>query len=286
MTAMMTRKRWPLSRAAESRRELAHEADERRDAGQREHADDQRQGEQGRAAVQAGQVVDGDVGAVARDLADHHEAGQHHQQVADDVVEGGGVAELVEGDEADQGVAGVGDAGEAQQALEVLLHQGDEVAVEHGAGREDGQHDGDGVIVRRGQRNEADQDGDRADLRQRGDEAGGFVGGALIDVGRPEVEGEDRQLVVEAAEGQREAGDGQGRMDHRLEPGQQIGQGGRAGQAEEVAHAEEHHAVGGDAEHDVFDRGLHLALLALALAAHGHHEVERERPRLRGRRPG
>ena len=132
------------------------------------------------------------------------------------------------------------------------------------------------MVVRRGQGDEADQDGDGADLGQRGDQAGGFVGGALIDVRGPEVEGEDGQLVVEAAEGQRQAGDGQRRVDHGLEPGQQRRQGGRAGQAEEVAHAEEHDAVGGDAEHDVLDGGLHLAALAFALAAHGHHEVERE----------
>ena len=75
------------------------------------------------------------------------------------------------------------------------------------------QHDGDGMVVRRGQRNEADQDGHRADLGQRGNQTGSFVGRALIDVGGPEVEGEDRQLVVKAAEGQGEAGNRHGRMD-------------------------------------------------------------------------
>ena len=132
------------------------------------------------------------------------------------------------------------------------------------------------MIVGRSQRDEADQDGDGADLGQRGDEARGFVGGALIDVGGPEVEGEHGQLVVKAAKGQRQAGDGQWRVDYGLEPGQQVGQRGGAGQAEEVAQAEEHQAVGGDAEHDVFDRGFHLALLPLPLAPHGHHEVEGE----------
>ncbi len=70
-------------------------------------------------------------------LADDHEAGQHHEEVADDVVQRRGVTGLAERHEAQQRVAGVGDAGEAEQALEVGLGQGDQVAVEH---RGDRQH--------------------------------------------------------------------------------------------------------------------------------------------------
>ncbi len=105
----------------------------------------------------------------------------------------------------------------------------------------------------------------------------------MIDVGRPEVEGEDGEFVVEAAAGHREAGGRQRRgREERGEFLHHAGQRGRAGEAVEIAQAEEHDAVGGDAEHHVLDGRLHLEAEARALAAHRHHQVERERRELQG----
>ena len=68
------------------------------------------------------------------------------------------------------------------------------------------------MVARCRERDKAHKDGAGAELRQRGDEGCGLVGGALVDIRRPELEGENCQLVVEPAESQAEAGDGERRM--------------------------------------------------------------------------
>ena len=54
-----------LAQGRGEQRQLTHEADERRNARQSKHADRQGQGQQWRPLVQAGQLLDGDVAAVA-----------------------------------------------------------------------------------------------------------------------------------------------------------------------------------------------------------------------------
>jgi len=114
--------------------------------------------------VQARKLLDGDVGAVARDPANHHEAGEHHEHVASDVEERGGIAGRTERYETDQRVTGVRDARETEQALEVFLDERDQVAVEHRRDREAGEKERDGVIVGRSKRDEAHEHSDRATL--------------------------------------------------------------------------------------------------------------------------
>ena len=71
-------------------------------------------------------------------------------------------------------------------------------------------------------------------------------------------------------------------MHKGLKPDDHFRQVQGAGEAEEVAQAEEHDPVGRHAEHDVLDGRFHLAPLARALTAHRHEQVEREGRQLQG----
>ena len=96
------------------------------------------------------------------------------------------------------------------------------------------------------------------------------------------MEGKDRQLVEEPAEGHGQAGDRQRRASLHPETGGHLRQVRRAGEPEEVAQAEEHDSVRGHAKHDVFDGRFHLAALAPSLAAHGNEQVEGKRRQFKG----
>ena len=174
----------------------------------------------------------------------------------------------------------------ASSRLRSFLHQGHQVAVEHRGHGENPEKGGDGVAVGSRQRGETNQNRHGADLGQRGDQAGGFIRGALIDIRRPEMEGEDRQLVEEAAESQGQAGDRQRGMEQRLQPGHHFGERSGAGQAVEVAQAEEHDPVRGDAKHEILDGRFHLVALAVALAAHRHQQIEGKGGRFQGHDQG
>ena len=93
----------------------------------------------------------------------------------------------------------MGDAGEPEKPFEVLLLQGDEVPVEHGDRRQDGQEHRQLVIIRRRQRHQPHHHRHAADLGEGGNQTRRFVGRALVNIRRPKLEREQGQLVEKAA---------------------------------------------------------------------------------------
>ena len=101
----------------------------------------------GRAAVEAGQLHDLQVPAVFGHFRDDHEHGEVHHQIGQGIVDGGDVARLLQGQDADEKVTGVGDGGVGQHALEVFLDDGHQVAQGHGGDGKNHQGLGEAVTV-------------------------------------------------------------------------------------------------------------------------------------------
>ena len=171
----------------------------------------------------------------------------------------------------------MGDAGEGEQSLEILLHQGHEVAVEHRGDRQAGEQGTEDGVLGCGQHDEPYQHRHRSELGQGGDETGRFIRATLVNVGRPKMEGEHCQLVIEPHPEHRQTQGGHRGLDDVRQPGHQERQVSGSGQPEQIAHPEEHDAVGGHAEHHVLDGRLHLAALFGSFPAQRHHEIQRER---------
>ena len=89
-------------------------------------------GEDGALEGEAGEVVEGaELFVEAGELGEDEEGSDVHGGVGGGVEAGGGDGVLLEAGEGDEQVAGVGDGGVGEQALDVALQQGAEVADGH-----------------------------------------------------------------------------------------------------------------------------------------------------------
>ena len=95
----------------------------------------------------------------------------------------------------------MGDGGVGEQALDVGLEEGAEVADGHREDGEDGDHQDPVVAVHgRGVEEEAEEDGEGGGLGGGRHEADDGGGGALVDVGGPDMEGGGGDFEAEADE--------------------------------------------------------------------------------------
>src|SRR5882762_7591859 len=108
---------------------LAHEARRGRNAGVREHEDKEKEGGGGAAMIESVKIVEFIADQAA--LAEHDnnsESADGHERVGDQVVEDSREAGFVAGDEAEKNVADVRDGRVGEEALDVGLSEGREVA--------------------------------------------------------------------------------------------------------------------------------------------------------------
>ena len=155
-------------------------------------------------ALDGGDVVAQPRLALADD--DDREGGQVHHQVDAQVEDGRLHAEARGDDDAREHVARLRDRGPRHQALERALAQRADVAHDD---RDGGQHGERGRPVGAGveQRDveEAQEGAEGGRLGRHGHEGGDRRRGALVDVGRPLVEGRHRGLEGQADHAQRDA---------------------------------------------------------------------------------
>jgi hypothetical protein len=171
------------------------------------------------------------------------------------------------------------DGGIGHQPLDVPLPDGREGAENHG---EDRRHHDDLLPladhVAEGPGEHADQQRDGRDLGGRGEEGGDRGRRALVDVGRPHVEGHGRDL-----EGQRRDHEDDAHDDAGGDAGlgrERIGQPvevGRAGEAVNQRGAVEQHARGERAQDEVLQARFGRARV---VAVEGGQDVERQREQL------
>ena len=195
------------------------------------------------------------------------------------VEDGGGIALGAHAQDADQDVAGLGDAGVGEHPLQVLLGDGREIPDGHGQDRkrhEDVGEVGAALLACGGQ---ADQHGHRADFRGGGDEGRRLMGGALVDVGGPDVEREDGELEEKPAQGEQEADLDQGPVRSPRQDAGEFGHGGGTGRPIEQGQPEQHHGRCRDPHEEKFQRRLHRHL---PRPAQGHQHVERITRQLQG----
>ncbi len=104
----------------------------------------------------------------------------------------------------------MGDRGVGQQALDVVLQQGEQVAGDHRGGGDDGEDEPHRVVRREAHVAEvAQQQGEHGALGDGGHEGRHRRRRALVDVGRPHVERHDAELEADADDDQGEAADQQ-----------------------------------------------------------------------------
>ncbi|MCY1362271.1 hypothetical protein D9M69_489780 [compost metagenome] len=153
----------------------------------------------------------------------------------------------------------MGDGGIAEQALDVVLHQGQQVAEQD---RGDGDH-GQQVVQPaagggRGQLVQAQQHGEHGDLAGGGQEGGHRRRGAFVHVRGPEVEGHQGQLERQADQHHADAelGNHAGGAG-----GGQLAEAQAAGVGVEQGHAEQQERGTGGGQHHVLDAGFQGALV-------------------------
>src|SRR5258708_1459040 len=108
---------------------LAHEARRGRNAGEREHEYEEKESGSGAAMIESIKIVEFIADQAA--LAEHDnnsESADRHERVGDQVVEHSREAGFVAGDEAEKNVADVRDGRVGEEALDVGLRKGREVA--------------------------------------------------------------------------------------------------------------------------------------------------------------
>ncbi len=164
-----------------------------------------------------------------------------------------------QGGDRQQHRAGVADGAVGDDALGIAADQGgegaDRQAGDRGQGQAPADRGGRGDAGRHAGQQGADQHGGGGELGHHAEQGDGDGRGALVDVGGVEVEGDDGQLVGDAHPGQDQ------RTEHRQRHavGHHLADAGEvevAGDAVDVAHAEEHQAAGGAAEQHVLHAGL------------------------------
>jgi hypothetical protein len=203
----------PAHHAGAEHLELADEAGGEREAGERQQRERQDAGEQRRRAAEPAQRREGDLAAAsALDGDDDAERGHRADRVGQQVEQRRGQAGARQREHADGRVAGVRDRRVGEDALDVVLDERGERAVEHGRGRE---HREDrhppGAQPRERDEVEAQQQRERGGLGRGGHERGDVRRRALVDVGRPEVERDERDLERDTDGDEHEAGERDGR---------------------------------------------------------------------------
>ncbi len=188
--------------------ELPHEARGGGDPGEAEHRERHRPREPRLLAAEARHRA-GAVAEVGGALAgdDHRERGHVHEQVDGEVEDGGAHAQLGGDDDAGEHVAGLCDGGVGEHPLQRGLPERADVADDDRDRRE--RRDGRApTAMGFDQRDveEAQEDAERGGLCGDRHERRDRRRRALVDVGRPLVEGGDRGLEGEAGDRQRDAG--------------------------------------------------------------------------------
>ncbi len=162
----------------------------------------------------------------------------------------------------------MGDAGVGEQALNVALEQGTEVADGHRQRCQNPHKDRPAVLhLREAGEGDAEQDGEGSGLGRGGHEADDRGGCTLIDVGRPDMERSGGDLEAQADKDEGEGGEGEGRGRSGLEAEGDGVDVGRAGGPERESDAVKEEGGGEGAEQEVLDGGLGAGGLALAEAA-------------------
>ncbi len=112
------------------------------------------------------------------------EGGQHGEEVGPEVEEDGLLSWGAESGNPEQEVSGVGDTGVAQQAFEVGLGDGAEVAVEDSEGGEADEQAVPGFgDIGDGEEQDTDEEDESGGFASHGEEGGGGGGCALVDIG-------------------------------------------------------------------------------------------------------
>src|ERR1035437_2744441 len=266
-----TENRQPIQVAIQRRLEdveLAEEAAGERDADQREQEDGEQGGGQRLFAAQALEIVDAlEALALARKHGDGGEGAHIHEGVGREIKHGGGGAGVAVRAERHQDVAGVRDGTVGQHAFDVGLQQRGEIADTHGRQRA-GPHQrlpavADGVES--GDEN-AQEDGEGSGLRSGGEERGDGGRRALVDVGRPYLEGRGGDFEGQSDEHQG-GGDGQDGVGCLVQNGaanqQQVD---AAGGAVDQRHAVQEEGGGEAAEQEILERRLVRALIVAQIA--------------------
>ena len=211
-------------------------------------------------------------------IGDEH--GQVHQAVGGQVEDQGVEAGLAEDHDPGKHVAGLGDARVAHQPLQRVLAEGADVADRDRDHRERGEGGvpvagdlGEGDLEQAG---EGDEGGRLGRHRHEGGDRGGR---ALVDVGRPLVEGGERDLEGKAGGSHRhpEQDEGVVGVAAGAEGVGDRGEVGRAGGAVEHREAVEEGRRPDRADDQVLEPGLERAL---ALQGRSAHHVERNREEL------
>src|ERR1019366_6503459 len=248
--------------------ELAEEAAGKRDADQREQEDGEQGGGEGLFAAQALEIVDALVAlALAGEHGDGGEGSHIHERVPSQVEHGGGGAGLAARGEGHQDVAGVRDGTVGQHALDVGLQEPGEIADAHGRQRA-GPHQRLPAIADgfEGGGKDAQEDGEGGGFRPGGEERGNGGRRALVDIGRPDLEGRGGDLEGEPDEHQ---GGGHGQEDRVGRPqngGANQQQVDAAGDAVDDGHAVQEEGRGEAAEQEIFERTLVAALIVAQIA--------------------
>ena len=231
----------------------------------------------GRALVEAVEI--GDVIAAGRLGDDGHdeEREQRHEQIRGEVEKDGGAGEGgADGDDAEEEIAGVADAGVGEEAFEVGLRDGGEVAEDHGGAGDDGEERED-FFLQGGDNEEglddAEEDDEAGGFGGDGEEGGDRGGRALVNVGDPELERGGGDFETEGDEDEAEAEE-EGGAGGLVEGGEFFGDGGEvelSGHAVDPRDAVDEEAGREGAEDEVFGAGFEAVLIAAEV---GDEDVE------------
>ncbi len=171
----------------------------------------------------------------------------------------------------------MGDRGVTQQTLDVGLAQRQQVAGKH---RQEGDHAHQGeqpaVLGHRRKEEETHQQGEDGRLADRGKKGRDRCRSAFVDVGRPDMEGHQRQLEGQRHQDHAHAHEHPGMAGSRRSwrRGSQAFVVQVAGGGVEQRHAEQQEGGGRARQHHVLEAGLQRLPLAVGV---GDHAVQRHR---------
>ena len=212
-----------------------------------------------------------------RDDGHDEEGKQGHEQIGGEVEDDGGAGEgCADGDDAEEEVAGVADAGVGEEAFEVGLREGGEVAEDHGGSGDHGEKRKD-FFLQGGDNEEglddAEEDDEAGGFRGDGEEGGDRSGRALVDVRNPELERGGRDFEAEGDEDETETEEqrGCGRLVEGREFFRDGGEVELSGHAIDPRDAVDEEAGGEGTEDEIFRSGLEAGF---ATAQVGDEDVE------------
>ena len=184
---------------------------------------------------------------------------------------------------AEQHVARVRDGGIREQALHAALHDGDEIAENHGNHRHDGddRHPARRVVApcaatfrsRETEHHDFREDEEARDLRAAGDECRARHGRALVGVWRPQVKRHGGDLKSKADHGHHDGEDEQRIETLARQRGGDLAEVGRSSKSVKQTHAEQCERRRHAAEQEIFQRRLRRFRVVLV---ERRQDVERE----------